>query len=122
MFEKEAEEKYCKGCKLRIEQCLWAWRNTNGLTEPNEKNCSCIKVPVYIAGAEFGYNKAKEEIQEQGLALQSDMNKTIEQNIQLKKQIEKMKCCDNCRHCGTNYDCDYCSDHFEDMPDWELEE
>ena len=73
-------------------------------------------------GAEFGYNKAKEEMQEQGLALQSDMNKTIEQNIQLKKQIEKMKCCDNCRHCGTNYDCDYCSDHFEDMPDWELEE
>ena len=73
-------------------------------------------------GAEFGYNKAKEEMQEQGLALQSDMNKTIEQNIQLKAQIEKMKCCDNCRHCGTNYDCDYCSDHFEDMPDWELEE
>ena len=61
MFEKEAEEKYCKGCKLRIEQCLWAWRNTNGLNEPNEKNCSCIKVPAYIAGAEFGYNKAKEE-------------------------------------------------------------
>ena len=73
-------------------------------------------------GAEFGYNKAKEEMQEQGLALQSDMDKTIEQNIQLKAQIEKMKCCDNCRHCGTNYDCDYCSDHFEDMPDWELEE
>ena len=60
MFEKEAEEKYCKGCKLRIEQCLWAWRNTNGLNEPNEKNCSCIKVPAYIAGAEFGYNKANE--------------------------------------------------------------
>ena len=60
MFEKEAEKKYCKGCKLRIEQCLWAWRNTNGLNEPNEKNCSCIKVPAYIAGAEFGYNKANE--------------------------------------------------------------
>ena len=60
MFEKEAEEKYCKGCKSRIEQCLWAWRNTNGLNEPNEKNCSCIKVPAYIAGAEFGYNKANE--------------------------------------------------------------
>ena len=48
-------------------------------------------------GAEFGYNKAKEEMQEQGLALQSDMDKTIEQNIQLKKQIEKMKCCQNCK-------------------------
>ena len=100
MFEKEAEEKYCKGCKLRIEQCLWAWRNTNGLNEPNEKNCSCIKVPAYIAGAEFGYNKAKEEMQEQGLALQSDMDKTIEQNIALKEQIEKMKCCENCAKNG----------------------
>lgn len=77
-------------------------------------------------GAIFGYNKAKEEMQEQGLALQSDMDKTIEQNIQLKKQnnwlegcklelaehlgkandrvseleqqIEKMKCCENCKH------------------------
>ena len=64
MFEKEAEEKYCKGCKLRMEQCLWAWRKTNGLNEPNEKNCSCKKVPAYIAGAEFGYNKGKEELTE----------------------------------------------------------
>ena len=48
-------------------------------------------------GATFGYNKAKEEMQEQGLALQSDMNKTIEQNISLKEQIEKMKCCQNCK-------------------------
>ena len=60
MFEKEAEERYCKGCKLRMEQCLWAWRNTNGLNEPNEKNCSCKEVPAYITGAEFGYNKANE--------------------------------------------------------------
>ena len=81
MFEKEAEEKYCKGCKSRMEQCIWAWRNTNGLNEL--KNCSCKEVPNYIRGAIDGYNKAKEEIQEQGLALQSDMDKTIEQNIQL---------------------------------------
>jgi hypothetical protein len=60
--EKMAEEKYCKGCKWRIEQCLWAWRNTNGLKEPNEKNCSCKEVPSYIAGAEFGYNKCFEQI------------------------------------------------------------
>ena len=51
-------------------------------------------------GAEFGYNKAKEEMQEQGLALQSDMDKTIEQNIALKEQIEKMKCCENCAKNG----------------------
>ena len=38
-------------------------------------------------GATFGYNKAKEEMQEQGLALQSDMDKTIEQNIALKSRL-----------------------------------
>lgn len=40
-------------------------------------------------GAEFGYNKYKEELNQIGLALQSDMNKTIEQNIALKKELEK---------------------------------
>ena len=73
-------------------------------------------------GATFGYNKAKEEMQEQGLALQSDMNKTIEQNIQLKKQIEKMKCCDNCEH---NFDVDGTrSNHCvkcKNFSNWELD-
>lgn len=50
-------------------------------------------IKSFKAGAEFGYNKAKEEMQKNGLALQSDMDKTIEQNISLKEQIEKMKCC-----------------------------
>jgi hypothetical protein len=52
--EEMAEEKYCKGCKWRIEQCLWAWRNTNGLKEPNEKNCSCKEVPAFLAGLKAG--------------------------------------------------------------------
>ena len=108
MFEKEAEEYTKQRAKVL------------GINDLNLAYHAMQR--AYQYGAEFGYNKAKEEMQEQGLALQSDMNKTIEQNIALKKQIEKMKCCDNCRHCGTNYDCDYCSDHFEDMPDWELEE
>ena len=81
MFEKEAEEKYCKGCKSRIEQCLWAWRNTNGLNEPNEKNCSCIKVPAYIAGAEFGYNKAKEETKNQIAELKTKKIPQLERKI-----------------------------------------
>ena len=74
-------------------------------------------------GAEFGYNKAKEEMQEQGLALQSDMDKTIEQNIALKEQIEKMKCCENCEH---NFDVDGTrSNHCvkcKNFSNWELEE
>lgn len=53
-LEKEAEKKYCKGCKLRMEQCLWAWRNTNGLNEPNGKNCSCKEVPAFLAGLKAG--------------------------------------------------------------------
>ena len=42
-------------------------------------------------GAEFGYNKCKEELNQKGLALQSDMDKTIEQNIALKKELNKAK-------------------------------
>ena len=80
MFEKEAEE-------YADEKC--------GTIETEEKKFCRMD---WQKGAEFGYNKAKEEMQEQGLALQSDMDKTIEQNIQLKAQIEKMKCCENCRH------------------------
>ena len=98
MFEKEAEEYTKQRAKVL------------GINDLNLAYHAMQR--AYQYGAEFGYNKAKEEMQEQGLALQSDMDKTIEQNIQLKKQIEKMKCCANCRHCGTNYDCDYCSDHF----------
>ena len=108
MFEKEAEEYTKQRAKVL------------GINDLNLAYHAMQR--AYQYGAEFGYNKAKEEMIQNGLALQSDMDKTIEQNIQLKAQIEKMKCCDNCRHCGTNYDCDYCSDHFEDMPDWELEE
>ena len=40
-------------------------------------------------GAQFGYNKCKEELNQNGLALQSDMDKTIEQNIALKKELNK---------------------------------
>ena len=42
---------------------------------------------AYKDGAEFGYNKCKEELNKIGLALQSDMDKTIKQNIALKKGI-----------------------------------
>ena len=42
-------------------------------------------------GAEFGYNKCKEELNHKGLALQSDMDKTIEQNIAHKKELNNVK-------------------------------
>ena len=77
MFEKEAEEYF-------ENECMHSYADT-------EEQLKEDVVPAFQKGAEFGYNKAKEEMQEQGLALQSDRDKTIEQNIALKKQIEKMK-------------------------------
>lgn len=47
-------------------------------------------------GAEFGYKKCQEEMQKNGLALQFDMDRTIEQNMALKAQIEKMRNFENC--------------------------
>ena len=37
-----------------------------------------------------GYAQLQQEIKTQGLALQSDMDKTIEQNLALKKEVEKL--------------------------------
>ena len=78
MFEKEAQE----------------WVKTHTKIENKEsyvelKGPSAIK--SFEAGAEFGYNKCKEELNQKGLALQSDMDKTIEQNIALKKENAELK-------------------------------
>ena len=68
MFEKEAEE-------------------YSEINSPFLNKYDCIR--VFRDGAEFGYNKCKEEINQKGLALQSDMDRTIEQNFALKKELEK---------------------------------
>ena len=108
MFEKEAEEYTKQRAKVL------------GINDLNLAYHAMQR--AYQYGAEFGYNKAKEEMIQNGLALQSDMNKTIEQNIQLKKQIEKMKCCDNCEH---NFDVDGTrSNHCvkcKNFSNWELD-
>ena len=90
MFEKEAEE---RARKLEESQTLGVYDNDEDYARDSGWNDGEVAgyEEGFIDGAEFGYNKAKEEMQEQGLALQSDMDKTIEQNIALKKQIEKMK-------------------------------
>ena len=76
MFEKEAQE----------------WVKAHTKIE-NKESYVELKGPSAIesfeAGAEFGYNKFKEELNQNGLALQSDMDKTIEQNIALKKELNK---------------------------------
>ena len=78
MFEKEAEE-YVR--KIRHDVINW-----DG-AEPEERFYNEIKFKqAYLAGAEFGYNKAKDE------------------NAELKEQIEKMKCCENCRYYSRTYE------------------
>jgi hypothetical protein len=73
----------------------------------------------WLRGADFGYNKCREEMQKNGLALQSDMDETIKQNIALKRMIEKMKCCGNC---GKWENCEKDEMFSQDIcGDWELE-
>ena len=71
MFEKEAEE--------------YAEKVYGSSTEIDHYGIA----DAFQDGAEFGYNKCKEELNQKGLALQSDMDKTIEQNIALKKELDK---------------------------------
>ena len=81
MFEKEAEE-YANGK---------GHEHYNYLFEENAGTPADFARRCFEDGAEFGYNKYKEELNQKGLALQSDMDKTIEQNIVLKKELNKVK-------------------------------
>lgn len=86
MFEKEAEE-YARN-KMGGKEFELITDDDVSKYEETQKD--------WQKGAEFGYNKCKEEINKNGLALQLDMDRTIEQNMALKKLIEQMKCCANC--------------------------
>lgn len=72
MFEKEAEDSF------KCKKVLYKWET--------DKHSY---IDGFKDGAQFGYNKCKEELNHKGLALQSDMDKTIEQNIALKKELNK---------------------------------
>ena len=76
MFENEAKE-YEERKHYRYEDNDYCGDIADGI------------IQAYQQGAEFGYNKCKEELNHKGLALQSDMDKTIEQNIALKKELNK---------------------------------
>ena len=50
------------------------------------------------------------------------LGKLKKENEELKKQIYKMRCCDNCRRCGSYKDESgntYCDDCDDDMSQWE---
>ena len=95
MFENEAKEKD----ERKIDNFIVSdWGVSQIRTE---QTCETVEgIPhfyqyslekMWQEGAEFGYNKCKEELNHKGLALQSDMDKTIEQNIALKKELNNVK-------------------------------
>ena len=91
MFEKEAEEYAIDN----YETCLY-----DDLPYAND---SIAREQAYKDGAEFGYNKALEELKE--LKADNDARKfamTMSEKVekQLREQIEKMKCCQNCKNCA----------------------
>ena len=91
MFEKEAE----------------AYAIENWEYYEEGKNDSKELKQAYLAGAEFGYNKAKDE------------------NAELKKQSEKMKCCENCRDYSHTYEHCYSYDSYQNckaLSNWRLAE
>ena len=93
MFEKEAEESAKRKIYNFIVSDLGVSQIITGQTcetvegMPHFYQYSLEK--MWQEGAVFGYNKCKEELNQNGLALQSDMDKTIEQNIALKKELNK---------------------------------
>ena len=93
MFENEAREKVKRKIYNFIVSDLGVSQIITGQTcetvegMPHFYQYSLEK--MWQEGAVFGYNKCKEELNQKGLALQSDMDKTIEQNIALKKELNK---------------------------------
>ena len=91
MFEQEAEEYAIENWE-HYEEC---------------QNDSKALKQAYLAGAEFGYNKAKDE------------------NAELKEQIEHMKCCENCRYYSHTYEHCYSYDSYQNckaLSNWRLAE
>lgn len=92
MFEKEAEEA------------------GNDKIKENHQFARCARKSYkdgFKDGAEFGYNKAKDE------------------NAELKEQIEKMKCCENCRYYSRTYEHCYSYESYQSctsLSNWRLKE
>lgn len=92
MFDEEAEE-YKDNTRIKDKNTYVGFPNER-ISELQDFEGNYIDISERIIkafkdGADFGYNKCKEEMQKNGLALQSDMDETIEQNIALKKELEK---------------------------------
>ena len=95
MFEKDTEE---------IEKKAIKWVKD---VFPNDEFKQSGISRALVEFAEFGYNKAKDE------------------NAELKEQIEKMKCCENCRYYSRTYGHCYSYESYQNcksLSNWRLAE
>ena len=106
MFEKEAEE-FERRKHYRYEDNDYCGDIADGI------------IQAYQQGAEFGYNKAKGELEERNAKLEKE-------NEDMKKQIEQMKRCSNCKNFNRDFELCFFSGGDEDYDcrnrRWELAE
>lgn len=78
--------------KEEIEAEANEWIRSQGWSEETLPSDEYIQmVSAYVAGHYAGWNAKADDINEMGLCLQSDMDKTIKQNFELKAEIKRLK-------------------------------
>lgn len=75
----KAEELFCQNCKLRTEQCLFAYRKVNGI-EDCRKSCGCEEVPAWIDGYQKGQKDFMAAAEPIGKALY-DMARDVAEDV-----------------------------------------
>ena len=78
--------------KEEIEAEANEWIRSQGWSEETLPSDEYIQmVSAYVAGHYAGWNAKADDISEMGLCLQSDMDKTIKQNFELKAEIKRLR-------------------------------
>lgn len=87
------------------------------LEKKAEKEC-VLNDRIHIDCFVSGYLKG-------ALPREKRIEKLEKENAELEQQIEKMKCCENCKYYNPDYDDELCKDCFDKewkMTNWELKE
>jgi len=104
-LEKEAEESAKQNCSMPI----------------NWNEIDVAERAGYVKGYIAGTESREKQIQidaEQIIALQKDKGELTDRVTELEAQIEKMKCCYNCKHSRTEYE--HCRTDKHEK--WEIKE
>ena len=112
------EELKQKAEEYALEKCKECYMCNS---EENGERLYCAKFESrkegYIAGAEPREREIK-SLGERCLQLQKDKGNLTDRVIELEQQIEKMKCCYNCKHSRTEYE--HCKTDKHEK--WEMKE